>query len=168
MEKLVYRDATISDLQRIVDIYNTIVAGRMVTADEVEVTVEDRLAWFQAHNPTTRPLLVIENEDREIFAWVSFQSFYGRSAYNKTAEISIYIDPAYRGKGLGKRILEDMKIQAPQFDIETILAFIFQHNVPSMQLFQKHGFEIYGILPDVAELDGIKRSLVILGYKVTI
>ncbi|QES90307.1 GNAT family N-acetyltransferase [Rhizosphaericola mali] len=166
MEKLSYRDAQKSDLQRIVDIYNTIVAGRMVTADEVEVTVEDRLVWFEAHNPNTRPLLVIENEDQNVIAWVSFQSFYGRSAYNKTAEISIYIDPAFRGKGLGKRILNDMKLQAPQYGIETILAFIFQHNVPSMTLFQKQGFEIYGNLPEVAELDGIKRSLIILGCKV--
>lgn len=37
------------DLPDIVDIYNSTIAGRMVTADLEPVTVESRIPWFEAH-----------------------------------------------------------------------------------------------------------------------
>lgn len=87
--EITYRDASIEDLPVIVDIYNSTIPSRMVTADTKPVTVEERLAWFKEHNTSKRPLWVVEYED-EICGWVSLQSFYGRPAYNATAEISIY------------------------------------------------------------------------------
>jgi L-amino acid N-acyltransferase YncA len=44
-------------------------------------------------------LWIVENDESEIIGWVSFQDFYGRSAYDGTAEISIYLDEKFRGKG---------------------------------------------------------------------
>jgi L-amino acid N-acyltransferase YncA len=102
---MVFRDATITDLGRIVEIYNTTIHTRIVTADTEPVTTESRVAWFHEHNADNRPLWVIEDEDKQIIGWVSFQSFYGRPAYAATAEISIYLDPSQRGKGLGKKYL---------------------------------------------------------------
>jgi phosphinothricin acetyltransferase len=82
------RDAKISDLPQIVEIYNSTIAGRMVTADTEPVTVEERTAWFESHNPEKRPLWVAV-EDEKVVAWISFKSFYGRPAYDHTAEIAI-------------------------------------------------------------------------------
>jgi L-amino acid N-acyltransferase YncA len=48
----------------------------------------------------------------------------------------------------------------------TLLGFIFGHNEPSLQLFYRFGFEKWGHLPNVAELDGIERDLIILGKKI--
>jgi phosphinothricin acetyltransferase len=45
------------------------------------------------------------------------------------------------------------------------LGFIFSHNAPSLRLFQKAGFEQWGFLNEVAILDGIPRSVVIMGKK---
>ena len=45
-----YRNAQLSDLPEIVAIYNSTVAGRMVTADTEEVTVSDKRKWFEAHH----------------------------------------------------------------------------------------------------------------------
>jgi phosphinothricin acetyltransferase len=47
-----------------------------------------------------------------------------------------------------------------------LLGFIFAHNEPSLKLFKQLGFEQWAMLPDVAELDGIERSLVILGKRI--
>src|SRR5690606_23011258 len=88
---LQYRDATVDDLETIVRIYNATIAGRMVTADTAPVTVESRMEWFRSHQPETRPLWVVLSR-KEIIGWVSFQSFYGRPAYQATAEISIYLE----------------------------------------------------------------------------
>ena len=63
----------------------------MVTADTEPITVESRLNWFKEHDPKTRPLFIISLNEQTV-GWMSFQSFYGRPAYQATAEISIYID----------------------------------------------------------------------------
>jgi phosphinothricin acetyltransferase len=47
-----------------------------------------------------------------------------------------------------------------------LLGYIFAHNEPSLKLFLQLGFLEWAHLPDIAELDGIKRSLKILGKRV--
>ncbi len=137
----------------------------MVTADPEPVSVEERLAWFNEHNPEKRPLWIVECRG-ETCGWVSFQSFYGKPAYKATAEISIYLHENYRGKGLGKKVLKKVIEECPRLEIDTLLAFIFGHNEPSLRLFFSLGFAQWGFLPEVAELDQIKRDLVILGKKI--
>lgn len=159
-----YRDATREDLPTIVEIYNSTVPSRMVTADTEPVSVASRENWFLEHQGN-RPLWMVESEAEEIVGWVSFQSFYGRPAYNATAELSIYLDPANRGRGLGKQILEHSLKAAPDYQIKTLLGFIFAHNEPSLKLFRHFGFEDWGTFPNIAILDGEERSLIILGKR---
>ncbi|MEI6947956.1 N-acetyltransferase family protein [Paraflavisolibacter sp. H34] len=163
---LSFRDATLADLPLIVDIYNSTIAGRMVTADLEPVSADSRLPWFHAHTPDRRPLWMVENEQGDILGWVSFQDFYGREAYNGTAEISIYLAPAARGKGVGKEALHYCIRNAPRFGIKTLLGFVFAHNEPSLKLFYQQGFEAWANMPNIAVLDGIERSLVILGKRI--
>lgn len=160
-----FRIATLEDLPTIVAIYNSTIASRMVTADLEPVSIEDRTPWFYAHEPTKRPLWVMEI-DGHICGWISLQDFYGRIAYNATAEVSIYLDETYRGRGLGKRAIEFVLQVCPALHIETLLGFIFGHNIPSIQLFKHFGFEQWGFYPQIAELDGVKRDLAILGKKI--
>jgi L-amino acid N-acyltransferase YncA len=160
-----YRDATINDLTRIVEIYNSIVPGRMVTADTEPVTVESRLGWFNAHEPVHRPLWVVSDDSSDI-GWVSFQSFYGRPAYQATAEISIYLDERYRGKNIGGKILQHAIDCCDRLGIKTLLGYIFAHNEPSIKLFSKLGFEKWGFFPRIAKLDGVERDLVIVGKRI--
>lgn len=159
------RLATEEDLPAIVAIYNTAVPTRESTADTVEATVESKLDWFRQHEHDRRPLLVHEHDGRTV-AWVSFQSFYGRPAYNHTAEISIYIMPGERGKGLGRRLLTEALGMTRKLTIKTVLGFVFSHNEPSIRLFRSCGFEEWGRLPDVAEMDGREYGLSILGKRV--
>jgi L-amino acid N-acyltransferase YncA len=168
MTKFRHRIATLDDLPTIVAIYNSTIASRQVTADTEPVSVESRLPWFHDHQPGRRPLWVIEEADRDgIIGWISYSNFYGRPAYSGTAEVSIYIDQAWRGKGVGRYALQEAIDFAPQVNVHTVLGFIFGHNKPSLALFEKFGFETWANLPRVANLDGIERDLIILGKRVT-
>jgi phosphinothricin acetyltransferase len=160
-----FRDAQQTDLPVIVAIYNSTVAGRMVTADTEPVALESRQQWFDEHTANKHPLWMVEEDNGTVIGWVSFQAFYGRPAYDATAEISIYLDPMQRGKGYGKKILQYCMDAAPSFGITTLLGFIFAHNEPSLQLFYKLGFEKWADLKNIANLDGIERSLNILGKR---
>lgn len=164
--ELIYRHAEKHDLKRIVEIYNSTISSRMVTADTEPVSVDSRMQWFDEHNTEKRPLWVIENNAGEIIGWVSFQSFYGRPAYDATVEISIYIDELQRGKGLGKQILSDCINKAPDYGVKTLLGFIFSHNEPSLRLFKYFGFEDWATLPNIAVLDGEEKGLKILGKRI--
>jgi len=167
MEKIKFRDALKTDLEKIVEIYNSTIPSRMVTADTEPVSVSSREKWFDEHNSSKRPLWVVENNSNEIIGWVSFQSFYGRPAYNATVEISIYLAKEHRGRGLGKQILQYSIDNAPKCGIKTLLGFIFSHNEPSLKLFKSFGFEDWATLPNIAELDGVERGLKILGKRIS-
>lgn len=158
----VYRTAKREDLKQIVEIYNSTIPSRQVTADTDPVSIESRIAWFEEHSPGFRPLWVAEHENR-VVGWLSFSSFYGRPAYSKTAELSVYVHEAFRKRGLGSDFLRKALAEAPSLDVSTLLGFIFGHNEPSLRLFSKFGFERWGELPKVAILDGVERDLVIVG-----
>lgn len=158
-------DATLEDLDGIVAIYNSTIAGRMVTADTELVSVESRKPWFKEHSPDFRPLWVMK-QGTEIIAWLSFQSFYGRPAYNGTAEVSIYVNEQCRGQGIGRILMEQALEGCERLNVKTLLGFIFGHNVPSLRLFEQFGFESWANLPRVAELDGVERDLIIMGKRV--
>lgn len=162
---LTHRDARREDLAPIVEIYNATIPSRMVTADTEPVSVESRVPWFEEHAPGVRPLWVVEVDGR-IAGWLSFSSFYGRPAYRRTAELSVYVRDAFRRRGVGAYLLAQALAGSPALGLDTLLGFIFGHNQPSLALFARLGFARWGELPRVAVLDGVERDLVIVGRRV--
>lgn len=160
-----HRLALRADLPQIVEIYNATIPSRQVTADTEPVTPESRVKWFEDHRPESRPLWVAEADGR-IAGWLSFSSFYGRPAYDQTAELSVYVAQAFRKRGLGGYFLTEALRHAPAIRVATLLGYIFAHNEPSLRLFERFGFARWGELPRVASLDGVERDLVIVGRRV--
>jgi L-amino acid N-acyltransferase YncA len=159
---MLIRDALATDLPAIVEIYNATVASRIVTADLEPVTVASREAWFAAHTSNDRPLWVMD--DAGIVAgWLGFQPFYGRPAYQGTAELSIYVAADYQRQGVGRQLLQQAIGTSPMLGITTLLGFIFADNSPSLRLFEQFGFQQWGCLPKIARFEHSEQSLVIMG-----
>jgi L-amino acid N-acyltransferase YncA len=159
------RDATLQDLASIVEIYNSTIPSRTVSADTVPVSVEQRLPWFYEHDPARRPIRVAE-EDGEVVGWLSLSDFYdARPAYNGTAEVGIYVREGHRRKGIGGRLLQETIGHAPDLGIKTLTAGAFAVNESSLKLFERFGFEEWAHFPRVAELDGAEIDLVVLGLR---
>ncbi len=165
LEKMILRDAVEADLPAIVAIYNATIPGRMVTADTSEVSIDERKPWFEAHLANKNRPLWVAVLDGKVCGWLSLSSFYGRPAYHSTAEISIYLAESCRRRGLGSFLVRQSLEKSAEFGIKTVLAFIFGHNEPSLRLFESLGFERWGVLPKIAELDSIEHDLVILGKR---
>ena len=163
--RLAHRAARREDLSQIVAIYNATIPSRMATADTDPVSVESRIPWFEEHAPDVRPLWVVDL-DGGIAGWLSFSSFYGRPAYRRTVELSIYVHDAFRRRGVAAYLLTRALDEAPALQIDTLLGFIFGHNRPSLALFERLGFARWGELPRVAVLDGVERDLIIVGRRV--
>ena len=160
------RHAHAADLPAIVAIYNSAIPGRMATADTSPVTVESREEWFRAFDPGSRPLWVLEEGDW-IAGWLGLRSFYGRPAYHRTVESAVYVSPDFQRRGIARRLLRHALAQCPGLGVRNVLAFIFDHNAPSIALFEAEGFRRWGLLPEVCELDGAERSVAILGLRLT-
>ena len=158
------RDALEEDLPAIVEIYNSTVPSRMVTADPEPVSVESRRAWFREHDPQSRPLWVAE-VGGEVAGWFSFEPFRKKPAYHATAEVSVYVSEKHRRRGIGRRLLEEAIRRAPELGLKTLTGGIFGHNEASIRLFEGFGFERWAYYPNVAELDGIERDLIVLGLR---
>jgi L-amino acid N-acyltransferase YncA len=166
------RDALEADLDGVVEIYNASIPGRLATADTEAVSVESRRSWFRERDFSRHPVWVLERHDLDqgrdhsrILGWLSFNKFYGRPAYAATAEVSIYVDPAFQRGGIATHLMQAAVGRAAGLGITTFLGFVFAHNQRSVALCRKFGFEQWGHLPGVALIDGVERDLLILGRR---
>ena len=177
-DKFTVQRASEKDLPEILAIYNQSIAGKQATADLATVTCAEREDWFNEHiNSATRPIYVVRSvtktgesndltESLPIVAWGSFSDLYARTAYHISTEISIYLHQDFHGKGLGSSLTRWMLTQAADLGIHNIIALIFAHNQPSLGLFRKLGFEQWGYMPKVCDMEGFMADVVMLGKAV--
>lgn len=166
---ILYRMATLDDLPTLVDIYNQSIQTKQSTAILQPLTLAERQVWFDEHcQNSNRPIIVAVCQDsQKVLAYGSFSDLYPMFAYHISSEISIYVHENAKGKGIGKTMLQVLLLLAPLCEIRQIVAKIFAHNTPSLQLFKKFGFEQWGYLPEVCDMNGFLADVVILGKTVT-
>jgi phosphinothricin acetyltransferase len=164
-EEMKIRDAVESDLPAIIEIYNAAVATRIATAQLEPVTLEQRRGWLKEHSADRHPFWVLEI-DRQIAGWLTLKPFLPRCAYRGTAEVSVYVDEKHRRRGVARKLMAEAIARAPSLQISAMVGLIFAHNEPSLKLFEQLGFEKWGLLPRVAQLDEVKRDLSIMGRQV--
>lgn len=175
-DQFIVQRASIEDLPAVLEIYNQSIPGKQATANLALVTIDERAAWFDEHlNSPTRPIYVVKalegsrqiQKAPTVVAWGSFSDLYARTAYHISTEISIYLHQECHGQGLGSLLTRWMLTQAPSLGIHNVVALIFSHNQPSLGLFRKLGFEQWGYMPKVCDMQGFIADVVMLGLAVT-
>ena len=155
------RDAVEADLPAIIDIYNQSIPSGLSTADIHPISVEERRPWFRQFSPKKRPIWVAERAG-EIGGCIYITSFYGgRPAYDKTAEVSLYLAPKAQGQGLGTDLMQRMINACPQLGVTTLIGMHFDHNEATKRLNDNFGFQQVGHLPEIAEVNGEQRGLLL-------
>ena len=97
--------------------------------------------WDHSHLQTCRLVIAV---DGTIAGWAALTPVSSRCVYAGVAEVSIYIDSAYSGKGLGTKLLNELIAQSEQNGIWTLQAGIMEGNVASIRLHEKCGFRMVG------------------------
>jgi phosphinothricin acetyltransferase len=157
-----FRNALITDLPYIVEVYNSIIPLGNVTADLFPVTVADWTPWFQQHQSPLRPIYILQKDGLDC-GWMSFSDYKARTAYNITAEISIYLAEEYRGKGWAYHFIEIGLNKLKEKGLKNVMAVIYADNIASIALFKKLHFTQWGLLPAVCNVKGVLKDVVILG-----
>jgi len=152
MNVLSIRIATPTDLPRLVEIYNQAIASHTATGDIIPFNVATRQAWFDAHTPEAYPIYVCETE-AQVVGYLSISPYRDRPALARTAEVSYYVDYGQHGKGIGSALMEHALQDAHRTGKKVFLAIVLEWNTASLRLLEKFGFERWGHLLNVAELD---------------
>ena len=158
------RAAVRADLPAILAIYNAAIPLRIATADLEPQGMAARERWWDERDHARRPVVVAESAGR-VVAWGAFTDFKPRPAYQPTAEVSIYVDPAALGGGIGRAVLDDLLARAPACGIDRVLALCLDHNERSLRLFRSRGFADWGRMPGACVFDGVRRDVVVLGWR---
>ena len=146
------RGATAGDADAICRIYNQGIRDRVATLETEERTPEERAQWLGAHGPR-HPVLVAEG-DGHIVGWASLNVFNARRAYEHVADISIYIEREWRGRGVGRQLLDALVTRATELGYHKLVLAAFPFNAAGMRAYGRAGFREVGIYREQGRLDG--------------
>jgi len=79
--------------------------------------------------------------DGQRVGWVILARYKPRQAYDGSAEVTIYLDPAYPRRGIGSAALTFVESKARERKFHNLLAIICGENLGSIRLFEKHGYQ---------------------------
>ena len=99
-------------------------------------------SWDKSHRKDCRLIALV---DDKVVGWAALSDVSGRCVYSGVAEVSVYVDSGYRGKGIGDRLLDALIKESELCGIWTLQAGIFPENTSSIRLHHKHGFRTVGI-----------------------
>ena len=147
------RLATAADAEAVCRIYNQGIDDRVATLETELRTPEERRRWLVGRSPR-HPVIVAENGNGEVVGWGSLNVFNPREAYRFVADFSVYIERSWRGKGVGKVVLERLIELARKHGFHKMVLSAFPTNTGGMALYEKLGFRTVGIYREQGMLDG--------------
>jgi L-amino acid N-acyltransferase len=141
------RKAHLEDIYRIRDIYNEAVLNTTATFDMEEKTIENRMEWY-LNRDENFPVMVAQLQDR-VVGYIALNKWSDKKAYDITAEISLYVEPDQRGKGIGKKLINIIVNTAIEStNLHSIIARITEGNEQSIHLHEINGFEKIGLMKE--------------------
>ena len=153
------RTAERRDLSAMLDIYNYEVKNGTATFD-----VEPRAgavgeAWFAA--------LLVAEEDGKVLGYASLSPYRDFDAYLQTVELSVYVAPESRGRGIASALMEAvLRLAREDAGTHTVVSVIAGGNAASVRLHEKFGFTYSGTLHEVGLKFG--RYLDIVNYELRV
>ena len=112
-------------------------------------TLAHRVEWFDAHERDGYAVLVAEDASGAVVGWAALNRFHDRVGYRFTAENSVYVAEAWRGRGVGARLLGPLMEAAEAQGLRAVLAVIDAQNEASIRLHARFGFERVGLFRQV-------------------
>lgn len=158
------RFAEIEDLPQVMSIFNQAIRAKVCGVLK-EVTLEDRLDWFNSFDQNSYPIYVAELDDKILgYCYLSpYRS--GRQAMASIAEISYYIDYKAHRNGIASELVQYAIDDCDRLGKQSLLAVLLDINIPSIQLLEKFNFSLWGHYPSIIDLDGQQCSQLIYGLK---
>lgn len=132
------RACTLADIPSLCGIYNHYIAHTAITFEESPVSVTDMQKRVE-NTMQLFPWLVYE-ENEKILGYAYASKWKDRSAYQYTAEVTVYLHPEHCGKGIGSILYTSLIEQLANKNIHSLLACIAIPNIASEKIHEQFGF----------------------------
>ena len=152
IDGLAIRLARIDDAEAVRAIYNLEVTTTTVTFDLVPRSLDEQRAWLAAHAGAHPAVVATVGDD--IVGFGSLSPYRDRPAYATTVEDSVYVHRDWRGKGIGRRLLEELLALAGDHGFHTVVARIVGDHEASIGLHRTCGFTLVGTEREVGRKFG--------------
>ena len=156
-----FRLATIDDLPYITELYNYFIQTSIATFHTDVLNTDDFNMLLPFGHPVYQTFLILENNQSVGFCYVG--NYKPRQAYDRTAEVTIYLHPDAQGKGIGKQALLFLEKQVEATYIKNLMGVICAENESSIALFAKSGYQKVAHFHQVGEKFG--RILDVVVYQ---
>ena len=151
------REMLPKDEARVLEIFRQGIEGGKST---FETTVPTAEAWNMDYYNDCR--WVLENENNEVVGWCALKPVSKRESYKGVAEVSVYFDNDYQGKGLGSVLLKKMILDSEDHSFWTLQVNIFPENEGALKAHQNNGFRIVGTRRKIGKLNGEWKDVIML------
>ena len=128
-----------SDLKTVKEIYDHYILNSTATFHTDLISIEELKNTILIAHPKYKSFLINYKDEPCGFCYIS--QYKKRQAYDRTAEITIYLKPECSGKGIGNETLKLLEAIASDNGIRVLIGIIAGENLSSIKLFEKCGFE---------------------------
>lgn len=135
---ILVRTVNSEDAEKLVEIYKPYVKETAITFD-YEVPSAGDFKEKIAKILKKYPFLVVENNE-EVLGYAYASEYYPKRAYDWTAEITIYLSKAARGKGIGDILYNKLEKELREKGIYRLTSCIAYPDEGSVSFHTKHGF----------------------------
>lgn len=154
------RVAEQKDLPELLAIYNFEVLNSVANLDLTPRTLDEWQGWFDHHNVENHPLYVAEIDGR-VAGYASLSSYREKEAFRSTVELSIYVAPEFRKRGLASELMTFILNEARADErTHAVISVISAENEASIRLHEKMGFIYCGTIPEVGVKFGKYQDIV--------
>jgi phosphinothricin acetyltransferase len=179
------RTVRADDLDHVINLLNREVMGGVNIFRFAPLDAEAARRWWKLHGSGRYQALVAEHpgtpgehpgtpgehpHDRDtgspqVVGWAAFAPHSAYEGYDRTAEISVWVDAPFRGQGIGKVLMRSLLATCHERNLRTIVSRIEASNLASLRLHESIGFTHVGVLKDVGEKFGRSLDVVLMQYR---
>ena len=159
---IVIRDAVAADAAAICRIYNEGIEDRLATLETELRTPAERAEWLAGRGPRHPVIVATAPAYGEPLGWASLNRFNPRAAYDHVADLSVYVERAARGRGVGGVLLQTLVERARGLGYHKMVLAAFPTNKPGIALYRRLGFTEVGVYREQGLLDGSWVDVVVM------
>ena len=149
MMKIQYFNVKNADFILIKEIYDYYIINSTATYYTEKISVADLKKFIPVSQKKYKSYLIKADDNFCGFCYIS--QYKKRQAYDRTAEVSLYLRPGFTGRGIGKNALAHLEKVAKINGICVLIGIISGDNVHSIKLFENCGYEKCGHFKQVGE-----------------
>lgn len=143
---------THEDLPKVKEIYDHYILNTTATFHSERITIPELEEIIFLNNPRYPSFLIHEGD--HVIGYCFLSRFKKRQAYDRTAELSIYLKPSFTGRGIGHFAIHHIEEAAKKGGIHVLIGTLCGENQASIRLLEKMGYIKAAHLRNVGEKFG--------------